>query len=171
MRKTAIITVVLICGLAMHPVIAEEGRQLRTLAEGQVWPDDLPLRAGVSAMGFGGINTHVTLESCDPPASRLRPSLDEHALLASSQETEVFVLYRDLRTYGFREQYYGEARSKGVRFMQYDVEKKPVVRGGLYSDELVFRDVDEVIESILAFRALGKTEAIGLRGFDKVLLA
>ncbi len=44
-----------------------------------------------------------------------------------SPQTDVFVLYRDVRAYGFREKYYGEARAKGVRFLRYDAEKKPVV--------------------------------------------
>jgi heterodisulfide reductase subunit A len=40
---------------------------------------------------------------------------------------EVFILYRDLMTYGFREIYYKQAREKGVMFLQYDASKKPVV--------------------------------------------
>jgi heterodisulfide reductase subunit A-like polyferredoxin len=44
-----------------------------------------------------------------------------------SPETEVFVLNRDIRVYGFKESYYTEAREKGVRFIRYEVEHKPVV--------------------------------------------
>jgi len=44
-------------------------------------------------------------------------------------KAEVFVLYRDLMTYGFREKYYREAREKGVVFLQYDVSKKPLITG------------------------------------------
>ncbi|MCK5246654.1 FAD-dependent oxidoreductase, partial [Candidatus Bipolaricaulota bacterium] len=40
-------------------------------------------------------------------------------------ETDVYVLYRDLRTYGFREQYYTLARRSGVRFLRYEVDEKP----------------------------------------------
>jgi len=40
---------------------------------------------------------------------------------------EVFILYRDLMTYGFREKFYKEAREKGVMFLQYDSDKKPTV--------------------------------------------
>jgi len=36
----------------------------------------------------------------------------------------VFVLYRDLRTYGLREDIYTEARPKGVQFIKYDLEKE-----------------------------------------------
>jgi len=50
------------------------------------------LRAGISGMGFGGINCHVTIESGPAPAESLEPSLGEKELLASFQETEVFIL-------------------------------------------------------------------------------
>jgi heterodisulfide reductase subunit A len=39
----------------------------------------------------------------------------------------VYVLYRDVRTYGFNENYYHEARGKGVVFIRYDLENKPEV--------------------------------------------
>ena len=42
-------------------------------------------------------------------------------------QANVFVLYRDIRTYGFREKYYRLAREKGVRFIRYEPERKPVV--------------------------------------------
>ncbi len=44
-----------------------------------------------------------------------------------SPDTNVFVLYRDLRAYGFIEAYYREAREKGVRFIRYELDKKPEV--------------------------------------------
>jgi heterodisulfide reductase subunit A len=40
----------------------------------------------------------------------------------------VFVLYRDVRTYGLREKYYEKARSLGVAFIRYEPERKPEVR-------------------------------------------
>jgi heterodisulfide reductase subunit A len=42
-------------------------------------------------------------------------------------EMDVYVLYRDLRTYGPREDLYKEAREKGVIFIRYRLEDKPVV--------------------------------------------
>ncbi|MGQ9823455.1 MAG: NAD(P)-binding protein [Desulfotomaculales bacterium] len=41
----------------------------------------------------------------------------------------VYVLYRDIRTYGFYEELYQEARQKGVIFVRYRQEEKPVVEG------------------------------------------
>ncbi len=40
-------------------------------------------------------------------------------------ETEVYVLYKDMRAYGFKEDFYREAAMKGVLFINYDDEKKP----------------------------------------------
>jgi len=50
-----------------------------------------------------------------------------------SPETEVYVLYRDMRTYGFNEEYFFNAREKGVIFIRYDTDVKPEVTndGGL----------------------------------------
>ena len=42
-----------------------------------------------------------------------------------SPSTEVYVLFKDIRTYGFKEDYYREAAMKGVLFMNYDDERKP----------------------------------------------
>ena len=44
-----------------------------------------------------------------------------------SPETDVYVLYKDIRTYGFKEDYYREAAGKGVLFIRYDDENKPKV--------------------------------------------
>ncbi len=74
-----------------HPVFDEEGNVLRLLREGEVWPADRPLRAGVSAMGFGGINAHLVLEGT---AARRRKTFGrrERTMLATAQDAELFLL-------------------------------------------------------------------------------
>ncbi len=42
-------------------------------------------------------------------------------------EMSVFILYRDIRTYGLRENLYRKARQKGVLFIRFDPERKPQV--------------------------------------------
>ncbi|KPJ53708.1 hypothetical protein AMJ39_03515 [candidate division TA06 bacterium DG_24] len=42
-------------------------------------------------------------------------------------DADVFILYRDIRTYGLREQYYTEARRMGIRFIRYHDDRKPEV--------------------------------------------
>ncbi|MCK4473508.1 MAG: CoB--CoM heterodisulfide reductase iron-sulfur subunit A family protein, partial [Anaerolineae bacterium] len=49
------------------------------------------------------------------------------AIKERSPETQVYILYRDIRTFGFKERYYREARRKGVIFLQYDENHKPEV--------------------------------------------
>ena len=44
--------------------------------------------------------------------------------------TEVYVLYRDMRTYGLAEKYYGQARDLGVIFERYDLDHKPELEPG-----------------------------------------
>ncbi len=44
-----------------------------------------------------------------------------------SPETEVYILYRDMRTYGFYEELYREARNRGVIFLRYTPERRPEV--------------------------------------------
>jgi heterodisulfide reductase subunit A len=53
-------------------------------------------------------------------------------LKEKNPDMNIYVLFRDVRTYGFYETYYHEAREKGVIFIRYDLENKPKVtlRGG-----------------------------------------
>ncbi|HYW41035.1 MAG TPA: FAD-dependent oxidoreductase [Terriglobales bacterium] len=46
---------------------------------------------------------------------------------ALSPQTHVYILYRDIRTYGFKESYYTKARQQGVVFVRYDEDRKPEV--------------------------------------------
>jgi heterodisulfide reductase subunit A len=42
-------------------------------------------------------------------------------------QVNVYILYRDIRTYGRREDLYQEARRRGILFFRYDPEEKPAV--------------------------------------------
>jgi heterodisulfide reductase subunit A2 len=42
-------------------------------------------------------------------------------------DTNIFILYRDIRTYGFKEKYYTRAREMGIIFIRYNPENKPLV--------------------------------------------
>jgi heterodisulfide reductase subunit A-like polyferredoxin len=50
------------------------------------------------------------------------------AIKKQDRAANVFVLYRDIRTYGFRELYYQQAREAGVVFIRYTQEAPPEVR-------------------------------------------
>ncbi len=48
-------------------------------------------------------------------------------LKSMNPETNVYILYRDIRTYGFKEDYYRKAREAGVIFVRFDPEREPHV--------------------------------------------
>ncbi len=43
---------------------------------------------------------------------------------------DIYILFRDMRTYGFSEDYYREAADKDVKFIRYEPEDKPQVEAG-----------------------------------------
>ncbi len=49
-------------------------------------------------------------------------------------EMDIYILFRDIRTYGFKEDYYREAAGKGVRFVRYEPNDKPLVEPGKSDD-------------------------------------
>ncbi len=69
----------------------EMGDALRVLKDGEIWSDRLPLRAGVSSMGFGGINTHLVLER-EREFPRAKLTNKEKTLCSTAQDTELFLL-------------------------------------------------------------------------------
>jgi len=55
-----------------------------------------------------------------------------------SPSTEVYVLYKDLRAYGFKEDYYRQAATNGVLFINYEDERKPNVTNNGGKLKLIF---------------------------------
>jgi heterodisulfide reductase subunit A len=43
---------------------------------------------------------------------------------------DIYILYRDMRTYGYSEDYYREAADKDVKFIRYEPQDKPEVQAG-----------------------------------------
>ncbi|MDN3354735.1 type I polyketide synthase [Actinomadura sp. DC4] len=72
-----------------HPVLSEEAAGLRVLRKAEPWPEDAAFRAGVTAMGFGGINTHIVLEGGAPRKAH-GPAYE--ALAASVQDVELLLV-------------------------------------------------------------------------------
>ncbi|GID33052.1 type I polyketide synthase [Paractinoplanes brasiliensis] len=74
-----------------HEVLAAEDAPLRPLRKAEAWPADEAVRAGVTAMGFGGINTHIVLENTRP---RRRARLDTRTgdLASSLQDAELLLV-------------------------------------------------------------------------------
>ena len=74
-----------------HPRLTANGVPLRTLAVAEEWTSQRPV-AGVSSMGFGGINAHVVVQAAeDAPRSRRRATGDRRWARAVG-DVEVFLL-------------------------------------------------------------------------------
>ncbi len=63
---------------------------------------------------------------------------------------KVFVLYRDIRTYGFREKYYKEAARLGVTFIRFEDDQKPKVEDKGGKIEIKVKDEDTGKELVLS---------------------
>ena len=48
-------------------------------------------------------------------------------LKQTNPEIEIYIIFRDMRTYGFKEDYYREAATKGIKFIRYEPDDKPVI--------------------------------------------
>ena len=55
-------------------------------------------------------------------------------------DAQIFILYRDIRTYGFLEEYYTEARKQGILFSRYDPEDPPTVESSEAGVVVTFKD-------------------------------
>ncbi len=99
------------------------------------------------------------------------------ALKEMNPDTDVFVLYRDIRTYGMREQYYRRARELGVVFIRFDLDHKPQVK--VEDGKPVVTVRDEVVDREIRFRPgllvlssgiVPRQDAVGLARLLKVPL-
>ena len=76
-------------------------------------------------------------------------------------KAQVAILYRDMRTYGLREDYYTKARDLGVLFVRYDVDKKPLVEK--MGDKLRVKTWDYMLNKEISMNADWVVLSTGLR--------
>ena len=68
-------------------------------------------------------------------------------------ESNVFILYRDVRTYGLMEEYYNRARDAGILFIRYDEVEKPKVSSGGGEGGLEVSVFDPILEETIVIDA------------------
>lgn len=73
------------------------------------------------------------------------------ALKKMNKQVNVYILYRDVRTYGFKEDWYQKAREQGVLFIRYEEDDKPEVK--LNKDKLEVLVKDLILEEKLLISA------------------
>ena len=79
-------------------------------------------------------------------------------------ETDVYILYRDIRTYGLMEKYYREARRLGVLFFRFDKDHPPEVEST--DAGLMVRFKDHVLQREIQASADLVTLSTGMRAED-----
>jgi len=75
----------------------------------------------------------------------------------------VVIFYRDIRTYGLKEQYYTKARDLGVRFVRFEPDNKPRVIRDKKSKKFQLEAYDPIMESDIHFSADYVVLSTGLR--------
>jgi len=78
-----------------HKLLQGDSARMYVPSTAELWPSDQPVRAGVSAMGFGGINTHVAVT--EAPAVCRRNEVDDRtrAIVTGRQDAEVLLFGAD----------------------------------------------------------------------------
>ncbi len=84
-------------------------------------------------------------------------------------EMDVYILYRDIRTYGEREDLYKEARKRGVIFIRYDLDHKPVLNETA-DGKIEVTVMDHVLRRAVVLRPdfVTLASAIHTRGADEL---
>jgi heterodisulfide reductase subunit A len=83
------------------------------------------------------------------------------AIKEKTPEAQVVILYRDIRTYGLREDYYSKARDLGVIFVRYIPERKPEVE--ISGDNLRVKAFDYMLNREVELEADWLVLSTGLR--------
>jgi heterodisulfide reductase subunit A len=94
----------------------------KKLHTGVIDPSSLGIVAMIQCVDSRERETNYCSRTCC--ASALKNAL---ALKEDNPDIDVYILYRDLMSYGFLETYFTRARSAGVIFIQYTLDRKPVV--------------------------------------------
>lgn len=123
-------TVIVATGVEERPaagyLAGEDARVVTTTAFEELLAGDRPLAARqvvmIQCAGSRTDDLKYCSRTCCSQAVKTALQLKER-----QPETDIFILYRDIRTYGFRERYYQEARAKGIRFLAYTPDRRPVV--------------------------------------------
>ena len=81
-------------------------------------------------------------------------------LKEKNPEMDIYILFRDIRTYGFREDYYREAADKDIKFIRFEPDDKPLVEAVEVDGQPLLRVT--VADPILGQRLAIDTELVGL---------
>ena len=114
----------------------------KTLSAGELDPGGLSSVVMIQCVGSREKDRTYCSRVCCSQAVKNALKLKE-----ANPEVEVNVLYRDMMSYGFKEEYYTRAREKGVRFIRYEPDRKPEVKAN--KEQLTVELVEPVVGGTL----------------------
>ena len=74
-------------------------------------------------------------------------------LKSANPDMDIFILYREMRTFGERESLYREAREKGVIFVRFDLDHKPGVEAKKGDGGLLVTAYDSILQKNITIEA------------------
>ncbi|GAB4251278.1 MAG: hypothetical protein Kow00122_08950 [Thermoleophilia bacterium] len=92
------------------------------ITKGGEWLADCDSLVMIQCVGCRQADRNYCSRVCCGQAVKNALKLEE-----SRPDMDIYILFRDMRTYGFSEDYYREASQKGVRFIRYEPSDKPQV--------------------------------------------
>jgi heterodisulfide reductase subunit A2 len=95
-------------------------QELESMIDSQTLPKELKQVAMIQCVGARNDQRPYCSRTCCGEALKNALKLKE-----LSEGTDVIIFYRDMRAYGFREDYYLQARDRGVLFIHYEPERRP----------------------------------------------
>lgn len=138
-------------GLGTHQRIMTQGELEVRMAENTLRPADLKQVVMIQCVGpwdedavqEGAPDFYCSRVCCTVAANNALK------LKELNPDVQIYVLFKDTRTYGFREQIYTEAREKGVVYVRFDDDHRPQVEHD--RGRLVVRIVDPMLGMPLTF--------------------
>ncbi len=121
--------------------------------DARMMADDLPPSQGGAAVFIQCVGSR---ESDRPYCSRVCCTHTMESaihLRKTDPGMPVYVLYRDIRTYGEREDLYTEARREGVIFLRYEVDDKPKVKTAADGSGLEVTAIDPILNRPVSIAA------------------
>ncbi len=109
--------------------------------------------------GAAGLPESVVMIQCVGPAEKFCSRICCSTALKNAlklkelnPDADVTIIYRDIRTFGFKERLYTEARRSGVRFVHFDFDEKPQVSINSPENGLVVTVRDPILDRTLELK-------------------
>jgi heterodisulfide reductase subunit A2 len=128
----------------INPAVVTQKELEQKLSEKDINPKNLSSVVMIQCVGSREQSRNYCSRICC--VSALKNAL---RLKNENPDINIFVLYRDMMTYGFLDSYYTKARKEGIIFIPYDLNGKPIIRTGENTNSSSSETFVEVFEPVI----------------------